>query len=99
VLAVSGYDLPPIPAPFLLPIVAAPLEEAIAHLPPNIQTLGHLVRDASDPRWLGLLARTTIKRFVPVERMHHFGSVWDGYAFWRQAFELVEIGAEMGAGG
>ena len=34
---------------------------------------------------------TKAKRFVPVSSMHHFGHVWDGYAFWRQLFEEVEV--------
>jgi hypothetical protein len=96
VLAVGDYDLPPVPTPLMLPIVAAPLQEAVAHLPPNIQTLGHAVADPTSERWLDVLACTRIKRFVPIARMHHFGGVWDGDAFWKQAFELVELGDELG---
>ena len=56
VLAVGDYALPPVPSPLLLPIVAAPLEEAVAHLPPNIQTLGQGVVEPDDARWLRVLA-------------------------------------------
>jgi len=28
---------------------------------------------------------------VPIGNMHHFGPVWDGYGFWRQLFEEIEI--------
>jgi hypothetical protein len=94
VLAAGSYELPPVPAPLLLPIVAAPLEEAIACLPPNVQTVGRAVLEPDAPKWLSVLARTKIKRFVPIDRMHHFGSVWDGERFWQQAFEMVQIGAE-----
>lgn len=94
VLAAGSYELSSIPAPLLLPIVTAPLEEAITHLPPNVQTVGRAVLDPDAPKWLNVLARTKIKRFVPIERMHHFGSVWDGERFWQQAFEMVQIGAE-----
>lgn len=93
VLLTGDYALPPIPSVLCLPIITAPLDEAIAHLPPNIQTLGYAACDPTSPRWAQVLARTTIKRFVPIERMHHFGITWDGVAFWRQAFETVEIGA------
>jgi hypothetical protein len=56
--------------------------------------VGRAVLDPDAPKWLDVLARTKIKRFVPIERMHHFGSVWDGERFWQQAFEMVQIGAE-----
>lgn len=93
VLAIGDYQLKPVASTLCLPIVAAPLQDAIEHLPRNIQTLGHAVHDPASARWVETLSRTTIKRFVPIERMHHFGITWDGFSFWRQAFEAVEIGA------
>jgi hypothetical protein len=63
----------------------------VAHLPPNIQTLGHSFVDPQDQRWLRLAARTRIKRLVPIARMHHFGPLWDGQRFWDQCFEEVEV--------
>jgi hypothetical protein len=93
VLATGAGALPPIEAPFVLPVVARTLEDAVAELPPNVQTVGHALADPSSPRWLELVARTRTLRFVPLARMHHFGPVWDGAEFWRACFERVEIGA------
>jgi len=72
-----------------LAVVNASIAEGAASLPPNIQTIGHIVREPHAPQWLELIARTAAKRFVPVEAMHHFGPVWDGGNFWRQLFEEV----------
>jgi len=74
-----------------LPIVWANLEEAANSLPGNIQTIGHTFKNPEITSVLTTLAGTKTKRFVPVSLMHHFGHVWDGYAFWRQLFEEVEV--------
>jgi len=74
-----------------LALVPATAQEAVVALPTNIQTIGHCLTDASAPAWLSLVARTSIKRWVPVREMHHFGAVWDGYNFWRHLFEEVAI--------
>jgi hypothetical protein len=74
-----------------LSVVSASLNEAVATLPTNIQTIGHCLHNPHDPRWLDLIARTPAKRFVPIEAMHHFGPVWDGGNYWRQFFEEVEL--------
>ena len=50
-----------------------------------------VLADASDPAWLTLLAGSSIKRFVPLARMHHFCPLWAGANFWRQTFEEVEL--------
>ena len=47
--------------------------------------------DPRDTRWLEMLATTSVKRFVPLARMHHFGPVWDGFRFWHMFFEEVEV--------
>lgn len=91
VVAVGNNGLQPLNAPMALPIVATSLGEALECLPANIQTLGHAVRDSSDRRWLWVLAHSRVKRFVPLEQMHHFGPVWDGWAFWRSTFEEIEV--------
>lgn len=91
VLAAGDATLARIPGPMLLPIVAATAEEAEAGLPPNIQTLGYAAKDLGAEHWLRLLARTRVKRFVPIAHMHHFGPLWDGEPYWMHAFELVQV--------
>ncbi len=91
VLAVGDASLPELEGTAALSIVASSLDEAVAQLPENIQTIGHAVADPRAERWLRLLASTGIKRFVPLARMHHFGPVWDGFQFWRMLFEEVEV--------
>lgn len=91
VLAAGGLGLPEFQALMGLMVVAGTAEEARASLPPNIQTLGYALKNPGEPRWLELLARSKVKRMVPIGRMHHFGPVWDGQPFWRQAFEEVEM--------
>jgi hypothetical protein len=91
VLAVGDASLAEIEGPSVLPFVALPLEQAIARLPANIQTIGHAIADSRDSRWLERLATTSVKRFVPLARMHHFGPVWDGFRFWHMFFEEVEV--------
>lgn len=91
VLAVGDMTLPMLDAPMALPIITATPEEALTHLPANVQTIGHALVEPRDPRWLDRLAESSVKRFVPVGRMHHFGSIWDGLTFWRQSFEEVEV--------
>ena len=76
-----------------LAVVPATPAEAVAALPPNIQSVGHCLRQPEDPAWLELVAASTIKRFVPLAAMHHFGPVWDGSNFWRQFFEEVVLRA------
>jgi hypothetical protein len=84
-------DLPDFGTEAALPIVFATLDETLQALPPSIQTIGHALVEPSSPRWLNALARSKVKRFVPIGIMHHFGPVWDGHAFFRQLFEEVEV--------
>lgn len=91
VLASGTAELPPLSAPMALGIVGASLTRTVEALPANVQTIGHAVAHPEDPEWLLTIARTAVKRFVPVSRMHDFGPVWDGHGFWRQAFEEVEV--------
>jgi len=91
VIAAGPIDLDPIDAPMFLPVCSASFEEAIVHLPPNIQTVGHAFAPGLERPWLEMAARTKIARLVPIARMHHFGPLWDGEQFWRQCFEEVEV--------
>ncbi len=91
VLAQGSRDLPNLDSPMALCIQSATREQALADLPPNIQTIGHALESPNDPAWLKLLANSKVRRFVDLGRMHHFGSIWDGQEFWRQCFEPMEI--------
>jgi Acyl-CoA reductase (LuxC) len=91
VLAMGSPGRELVGGPMTLHLLAASVEEAIQHLPANIQTIGHALVNAGDPSWLEALARTAVKRFVPLAQMHYFGPVWDGIGFWRQLFEEVEV--------
>jgi len=90
VVAVGPSDLPIPEANMFLPITWASQEECIQQLPPNIQTIGYVLKEARSDQWLRVVAGTTIKRFVPLSTMHHFGPTWDGYSFWRQLYEEIE---------
>jgi len=37
------------------------------------------------------LAGSSVRRFVNLNQMHHFGNIWDGQEYWRQCFEPMEI--------
>jgi len=90
-LAAGPSNLMPIEEHMTLHVTWATLEEALIELPENIQTIGHVLKHSSDPKWLSAISRSRIKRFVPLARMHHFGPEWDGFEFWRSTFEVVEI--------
>ncbi len=91
VIATGGVGSPAVDGPMFLPVVASTVEQAVALLPSNIQTLGHALLNPNDTSWLTLLAGAGIKRLVPIAHMHHFGDVWDGRNFWRDCFEEVEV--------
>ncbi|MBS2023550.1 MAG: hypothetical protein JST92_14185 [Deltaproteobacteria bacterium] len=83
--------LPEIPeAPLFLPVVALHEADALRTLPANLQTLGVALTGGND-RLLQLASKSRARRIVPLARMHHFGPVWDGEAFWRQTFDVVEL--------
>jgi len=90
-LARGTRDLPNFDALMALRIQGATRKQALADLPPNIQTIGHALESPADPAWLKLLAGSRVRRFVDLSRMHHFGSIWDGQEFWRQCFEPMEV--------
>ena len=69
------------------------MEQAIAHLSEKTQTVGVLSRDDGQRReWVKGLTESDVSRIVPINLMHQFGLVWDGYEFWRRFFTAVEVG-------
>lgn len=92
VLAAGSVDADVPAGPMVLAFVAAQFDEAIEALPEQIQTIGYGVADVSlGPQWFDVPGTTGVDRLVPIGRMHHFGPVWDGQDFWRQAFDEVEV--------
>ncbi len=94
VFASASISSPAMEGMRALGVVWGTREEAVATLPGNIQTIGCAFANPRDPAWIGLMARTRVRRVVPVSRMHHFGPLWDGEDFWRQCFlySTFEIG-------
>jgi hypothetical protein len=88
-IGTPGQEL--VGGPMTLHLMAANLEEAVRHLPVNIQTIGHALVTPGDSSWLEVLSKTAVKRFVQLAQMHFFGPIWDGIGFWRQLFEEVEV--------
>lgn len=91
VIASGERVTPIINTPMFLPIVASTLDHAISDLPENIQTIGWALSNPQDSKWLKIISKTSVKRFVPISRMHYFGSEWDGQSYWEQTFEKVEV--------
>jgi hypothetical protein len=91
VLACGGEGLGEAQGLMTLALVGATMEEALAGLPKNIQTIGHALGAKPGEDMLRRLADTRVKRFVPLGRMHYFGPIWDGANFFRGLFEEVEI--------
>jgi len=93
VVSIGDYSLPTFPSLMELRIIPATIDEARAHLPGNIQTVGHALRDPFAPQWLNVLAGTKVARFVPLARMHHFETIWDGQDFFHQLFTCTRVQA------
>lgn len=91
VVSVGDYALPDFPSRMELRIVPATPEEARAHLPENVQTIGHVLRDPRSTYWLELLAETNVARFVPLAKMHNFETMWDGHDFFSQLFVYTRV--------
>ena len=92
VLASGSADSQALQGQMVLAFVPADFDKAVETLPDNIQTVGYGVAASHiGERWLDMLGQTGVERLVPIGNMHHFGPVWDGQAFWRLAFDDVEI--------
>lgn len=86
-LAVVGPAAPIIiEAHMAIAIQWGSLEQVLSTQPANLQTIGHVLENPADSRWLSALAHSPALRFVPLTRMHHFGPVWDGVAWWSNLF-------------
>jgi hypothetical protein len=90
-LASGSRELQGFEARMALRIQSATPDQALADLPPNIQTVGYALEKPDDPAWLELLGGSRVLRFVPLGQMHHFSARWDGQDFWRQCFEGMEV--------
>lgn len=90
VIGVGSLDMGEMTGPMSLGIVPGEVEESLAMLPRNIQTIGHHVRDPVS--LFETIGKTPVKRFVPISQMHDFGVVWDGRNFLRELFEEVTLG-------
>jgi hypothetical protein len=88
--AVGGPQLRKPSGQRLLCIVPQTAEEALGTLPARIQTVGYGLTEDRRAALLPELARRGVKRFVPIADMHRFGPIWDGQAFWRQTFSVME---------
>lgn len=91
VMAAGEASLENFEAPMAMMLTYGKIAEAVSNLPANIQTLGYAFDDPGQSQWLQIMAQIKAKRLVPISLMHHFGPVWDGVAFWRQAFEEIEL--------
>ncbi len=91
VVSVGDYELPVFPSQMELRIVTASPDEACAHLPENIQTIGHALRHPAASHWRDLLLLTRVARFVPIPHMHHFETFWDGHDFFTQFFAYTRM--------
>jgi hypothetical protein len=90
VFGVGRIDMPDMAGPMSLSIVAGSVDEAIASLPMNIQTVGTALMHSGT--LLPRIVQTKVKRFVPLAEMHHFGPIWDGQNFFRHFFEEIAVG-------
>jgi hypothetical protein len=91
VISVGGYNLRTFPSLMEMRLIPTHKAEARTHLSENIQTIGHALSNSADPQWLRLFAGSNLARFVPLNTMHHFETIWDGQDFWLQLFNLTRL--------
>jgi hypothetical protein len=93
VVSVGDFSLPVFDGQMELRIVTASPDEACGHLPKNIQTIGHALRNPNASQWRDLLLQTRVTRFVPLAKMHHFEAFWDGQDVFAQLFAYTRVTA------
>jgi hypothetical protein len=91
VIAAGNFKLPSFSSFMLLPIMFGSLEETVQNCPDNIQTIGHNFSKSKIDYILSKIQNIKAKRLVPISMMHDFGPIWDGYEFFRQLFEVIEV--------
>jgi hypothetical protein len=91
VIAHGPPDAEPFGGPMSLGVTSMSAAEAVLSLPAKIQTIGHALPSDTQTRLLPMLACTSVKRFVPLARMHHFAFHWDGMEWGRALFERMEL--------
>jgi hypothetical protein len=89
--AVGSYALEAYDGLMSLPIIPSDILGATQNLPQNIQTIGCQLSKSNQQVLLNHLGKTQIKRIVPIQEMHNFGSVWDGLNFFDTLFDQVEV--------
>ena len=75
----------------LLPLTWSTIDKAVKNLPSNIQTIGYSFSEVNLEKVIKVVGQLNIKRLVSLASMHHFGPIWDGYAYWRMLFEEIEV--------
>jgi hypothetical protein len=82
-----NFSVPP--ALMTMVVCGATLFEAVSSLPDNIQTLGLSVA-SREAEVRSAVLTTSVRRVMPLDKMHHFGPVWDGNLLPQVFFDVVE---------
>jgi hypothetical protein len=90
-VACGAASLPPVHGVRCLTVVGCEFDDALAHLPSNVQTIGIVALHEIGVPWTEALIERGVDRIVPLGRMHHFGPAWDGMEFWRNLFRVIEL--------
>lgn len=88
-LLIGDFDCRPFVSHHSLQLIPTSLNQAIENIPEHIQTVG-LQKENIDIS-LKLAESTNIKRIVPIGKMHHFSSIWDGFSFFKSFFTQLTL--------
>jgi hypothetical protein len=86
VIAVGDSELEMPDGLFTMVVTSNSVDRAIAELPQEIQTIGYALSPNLLQPIKELINETHVKRFVPVNEMHHFAPIWDGMNYWKGMF-------------
>lgn len=84
--AVEHSVVPQLGGLFSVSVQWGTLDEAVQSQSKTLQTIGYSVVGAVPEDWRRAFRDGEGARLVPLERMHEFGPVWDGIAWFRQLF-------------